>query len=259
MIANRFAGQAKNGAPGLRVEAHLPGPRVLAADNWWGCNGGPGALGCDAVQRLDAQPGVVTAPWLVLRRGRAADLHGRSGHAAPERRHPARQRRAARCPRRRRSRSCRSSSHSFRARDPSQPPESMVGGGADTLIESDEPGLAVGAGAARLRVREHHRRVHASTCRREPVRDRRRPPVTCGRRGCAGCVCRAQAFRFDLSEPARVTFTVERAVRDRRSKATRFAPSGGFATEQGGRTQTASTCRCGSASAACGRAAIARR
>ena len=40
---------------------------------------------------------------------------------------------------------------------------------------------------------------------------------------------RAKAFRFDLSEPARVTFSVERAVRDRRSKATRFAPSGAFA------------------------------
>ena len=38
-----------------------------------------------------------------------------------------------------------------------------------------------------------------------------------------------KAFRFDLSEPARVTLTVERAVRNRRSKATRFAPSGGFA------------------------------
>ena len=56
VIANRFAGQAENGAAGVRVETHLPGPRVLAADNWWGCNGGPGTPGCDAVQRLDVQP-----------------------------------------------------------------------------------------------------------------------------------------------------------------------------------------------------------
>ena len=37
---------------------------VTATDNWWGCNGGPGASGCDTA---DDEAGTLTAnPWLVL-------------------------------------------------------------------------------------------------------------------------------------------------------------------------------------------------
>ncbi len=227
VVANRFAGQAANGAPGLRVEPHLPGPRVLAADNWWGCNGGPGAPGCDAVERLDVQPAVVTAPWLVLRAGAlptytaapgtlrlsAGIQLNSAGREVPE--------------------TAPLGELPFEFSKLSgpgsvEPPDSMVGGGANTLIESDEPGRAVvqarlDSASANITV-EFTRPAAASPPESPaaPAGDTRSPWLRRLR-------VRGKAFRFDLSEPARVTFTVERAIRARRSKATRFAPKGSFA------------------------------
>jgi hypothetical protein len=66
VIANRLVGHAALGGAAIVHEAQEGGRRVLAADNWWGCNGGPGAPGCDAVQQLDPHSPVVAYPWLVL-------------------------------------------------------------------------------------------------------------------------------------------------------------------------------------------------
>jgi hypothetical protein len=52
---------ASGGGTGLGSEG---GSSVSATDNWWGCNGGPGASGCDTVF---ASGGTATFnPWLVL-------------------------------------------------------------------------------------------------------------------------------------------------------------------------------------------------
>jgi hypothetical protein len=40
--------------------------RVAAANNWWGCNGGPGSAGCDTADAVGAGSFVVTSPRLVL-------------------------------------------------------------------------------------------------------------------------------------------------------------------------------------------------
>lgn len=228
VVANRFAGQAENGAPGLRVETHQPGPRVLAADNWWGCNGGPGAPGCDAVERLDVEPAVVTAPWLVLRAGALPTYTAAPGalrlsagiqldsagrevpETAPLEELPF---------------------EFLQLSGPGSvpPPDSTVGGGANTVIESDEAGLAVvqarlDSAFANITVEFTRPRAapSPSATPAAPAADLRPPWMRRLR-------VLGRAFRFDLSEPARVTFSVERAVRDRRSKATRFAPSGAFA------------------------------
>jgi nitrous oxidase accessory protein NosD len=55
---NRFAGNAPAG-----LTTALPG--VSATDNWWGCNGGPGAPGCDIVDGT-AAASAVTAPHTVM-------------------------------------------------------------------------------------------------------------------------------------------------------------------------------------------------
>jgi len=40
---------------------------VTATDNWWGCNGGPGASGCDTAVEASGNNGFLTTnPWLVL-------------------------------------------------------------------------------------------------------------------------------------------------------------------------------------------------
>ena len=208
-------------------------------------------------QRLDVQPAVVTAPWLVLRAGAlptytaapgtlrlsAGIQRDSAGREVPETAP------LAELP-----------FEFLQLSGPGsvEPPESMVGGGANTLIESDEPGLAVvqarlDSAFANITVEFTRPRVapSLSATPATPAGDVRPPWLRRLR-------VEGKAFRFDLSEPARVTLSVERAVRDRRSKATRFAPSGGFAKSRaaGG---TASRCRRGSASGACGRAVTARR
>jgi hypothetical protein len=228
VVANRFAGQGANGAPGLRVEPLLPGPRVLAANNWWGCNGGPGTPGCDGVERLDTQPGIVTAPWLVLRAGALPTYTAAPGTlrlSAGIQRNSAGQEVPETAP---------LEELPFEFSQLSGPgvvqaPDSMVGGGADTLIESDQPGLAVvqarlDAAFANITVEFTRPRATASpsATATAPTGDVRPPWLRRLR-------VQGNAFRFDLSEPARVTITVERAVVKPRSKAPRFAPSGGFA------------------------------
>lgn len=57
---SRIAGNTAGNGKGLYVTG---GATANAADNWWGCNGGPGAAGCDDVQG----PGIkYTNPWLML-------------------------------------------------------------------------------------------------------------------------------------------------------------------------------------------------
>lgn len=58
VAGNRIVGNA-----GAGVRNDVAGATVAAADNWWGCNAGPGAAGCDTV----AGTGIDTAPHLVLR------------------------------------------------------------------------------------------------------------------------------------------------------------------------------------------------
>jgi hypothetical protein len=59
---SRFSGNiASGGGTGLGSEG---GSTVTATNNWWGCNGGPGASGCDTVL---ASGGTASFnPWLVL-------------------------------------------------------------------------------------------------------------------------------------------------------------------------------------------------
>ena len=64
VVANRFAGHAALDVPAIRDQTGPAEPRVMAADNWWGCNGGPGSPGCEFV--VADQGAIVTAPWLVL-------------------------------------------------------------------------------------------------------------------------------------------------------------------------------------------------
>jgi hypothetical protein len=66
VIANRFVGQAANGVPGVRLEAGETPRRVAAANNWWGCNGGPGSAGCDTTETAGEGSSVATNPRLVL-------------------------------------------------------------------------------------------------------------------------------------------------------------------------------------------------
>jgi hypothetical protein len=209
------------------VEPHIPGPRVVAVNNWWGCNGGPGAPGCDAVERLDVEPAVVTAPWLVLRAGAiptytpapgalrlsAGIQLNSAGREVPE--------------------TAPLEELPFEFSKVSGPgtveqPDSIVGGGANTLIKSDEPGLAVvrtrlDSASANITV-EFTRPAAAdpTSATTAPGGDTRPPWLRRLR-------VRGKAFLFDLSEPAQVTFAVERALRGRRSKATRFSFTGTFA------------------------------
>ena len=63
MFVDNNVGTATSDNPhaGVRNESSNP---VHATDNWWGCNGGPGATGCDPV----VGAGTTTYdPWLVLR------------------------------------------------------------------------------------------------------------------------------------------------------------------------------------------------
>lgn len=56
---NRFAGNA------VGVLDDAPGA-VEAEDNWWGCNAGPGAPGCDPVEE-EVEGSIDASPWLQLR------------------------------------------------------------------------------------------------------------------------------------------------------------------------------------------------
>ena len=55
--SNILVGNSEVGAQSVAVTSSLN-----AANNWWGCNGGPGAPGCDKA----AGNTIVTGPWLVL-------------------------------------------------------------------------------------------------------------------------------------------------------------------------------------------------
>ena len=63
---SRFAGDsASNGGGGVAVQG--VDYSITAVNNWWGCNGGPGASGCDTVYNDSADGSTVTFnPWLVL-------------------------------------------------------------------------------------------------------------------------------------------------------------------------------------------------
>ena len=60
VINSRIVGNQAGDASGIYTQ----GFDATATDNWWGCNDGPGASGCDTVDGVD---GTVTVnPWLVL-------------------------------------------------------------------------------------------------------------------------------------------------------------------------------------------------
>ncbi|MBI1765798.1 MAG: hypothetical protein HYR56_30710 [Acidobacteria bacterium] len=67
---NRFVG---NAGGGLVVQADAYTGTVVAENNWWGCNAGPGGQGCDATTgNVDANPWLVmglTVPSLGARNG----------------------------------------------------------------------------------------------------------------------------------------------------------------------------------------------
>ena len=65
---NRIVGNTAGSGSGLYV-ANSAGAIGTATDDWWGCNGGPGAAPCDtAVLGTPGQGGSMTAgPWIVLR------------------------------------------------------------------------------------------------------------------------------------------------------------------------------------------------
>lgn len=58
MSFSRIVGNTASAGTGLENVAAA----VSATDDWWGCNGGPGTAGCDAVSGT-----ATTSPWLVLR------------------------------------------------------------------------------------------------------------------------------------------------------------------------------------------------
>ncbi len=58
---NRIVG---NTAPGGGTGIYGGGGTVAAATNWWGCNGGPGAAGCDTA--VAGASAIGTVPWIVL-------------------------------------------------------------------------------------------------------------------------------------------------------------------------------------------------
>ena len=62
VAANRFVEPAAEAVPAVLAGPQGDGNRVLAANNWWGCNGGAGAEGCTTA----SGPDVAIAPWLVL-------------------------------------------------------------------------------------------------------------------------------------------------------------------------------------------------
>ncbi len=59
---NRIAG---NNAPNGGTGVHLAGGSVAGQHNWWGCNGGPGAAGCDATRSV-VGVFIVAEHWIVL-------------------------------------------------------------------------------------------------------------------------------------------------------------------------------------------------
>jgi len=58
------ANQATNGGSGVYNHA-LNGAVTTATNNWWGCNAGPAAAGCD--QAVTDNGALTAAPWIVLR------------------------------------------------------------------------------------------------------------------------------------------------------------------------------------------------
>lgn len=64
---NRIVGNTSNSGSGLYV-ANNSGSLGAATNNWWGCNGGPGAAPCDtAVLGTPNQGGSMTVnPWIIL-------------------------------------------------------------------------------------------------------------------------------------------------------------------------------------------------
>ncbi len=60
IVGNLATGQ-NSGGTGFAIEG---GSAATVTDNWWGCNGGPGATGCDTVFQSSAT--ATFNPWLVL-------------------------------------------------------------------------------------------------------------------------------------------------------------------------------------------------
>jgi hypothetical protein len=67
MTNSRIAGNHASEGSGFTDETTLGGGTVAIINNWWGCNGGPGAAGCDTVfEQSDTGSSVNPNPWLVL-------------------------------------------------------------------------------------------------------------------------------------------------------------------------------------------------
>ena len=64
---NRIVGNISTSGSGLSVE-NISGSIGTATNNWWGCNGGPGATGCDtAVLESGSGGSLAFNPWIVLK------------------------------------------------------------------------------------------------------------------------------------------------------------------------------------------------
>ena len=61
----RIVGNTSASAGGGLYNSGLNGATTTAINNWWGCNGGPGSLGCDLVSGSGPAPN--TSPWIVLK------------------------------------------------------------------------------------------------------------------------------------------------------------------------------------------------
>ncbi len=80
---SRLAGNTAAGG-GSGIYNHGSNTAVTTAiNNWWGCNGGPGAVGCDTTAN-DSVPGAIThTPWIVLSNTASPASINAAGAAAP--------------------------------------------------------------------------------------------------------------------------------------------------------------------------------
>lgn len=68
MFVDNTNGTATSSNPHAGIWSTGNSHPIHATDNWWGCNGGPGATGCDAAIKDSTTTGSVAYdPWLVLR------------------------------------------------------------------------------------------------------------------------------------------------------------------------------------------------